>query len=262
MKLLKNKCLPSFFIVGTDTNVGKTVISLLLMKFFFKQGFTPFYLKPLQTGCINALDKESDAKFIYEHIRELRLTNPQDSILYCFKEAKAPLFAARNELSTIPLSDLIYKINKSINDKSPVIIEGAGGLMVPIDSNSLIIDILSHIKVKTIVVGRAGLGTINHCLLSIEALKAKSIKPIGIILSDPEGITSEEMIKENTEAIESFSNVKVLGVIKKIDDFLNISDEYFKIFHNIYPKLYQKRFFLLKTMFYKKFKINPFFYGL
>ncbi|KPA11272.1 ATP-dependent dethiobiotin synthetase BioD [Candidatus Magnetomorum sp. HK-1] len=229
-----NQSHSGIFIVGTDTSVGKTVVSLLLMQFFYKYGIPPFYLKPMQTGCKSPTDTESDARFIYEHIPELKFQNPKNSILYCFKTAKAPLFAAQNESSKIPFFDMINTINQKIEDHAPVIIEGAGGLMVPIDQTNLIIDLISNINAIPIIVGRAGLGTINHCLLTIDALKIRSINPLGVILSDSGALpVSDEMLKENIEAIENFSKVKVLGVIKKIDNFNYILDEYFEMIKKI-----------------------------
>ena len=100
---------PDLFIVGTDTGVGKTVTSLLLMQYFYGLGKTPFYLKPFQTGCKDPYDKESDARFIYKNVRELQKKDPSDSVIYCFDKPKAPFFAARNRVSASSILPLIIR---------------------------------------------------------------------------------------------------------------------------------------------------------
>ena len=73
---------------------GKTVLALLMMQFFFAKGYSPFYLKPVQTGCKDANDTDSDASFIYRHVEPLMDKEPAESVIYCFKNPKAPLYAA------------------------------------------------------------------------------------------------------------------------------------------------------------------------
>src|SRR4030042_3873426 len=87
----------NIFVAGTDTGVGKTVLSLLLMQFFSARGDRPFYLKPLQTGCKDPLDRDSDAAFVYRHVASLKGKDPAESAIYCFRNPKAPYFAARDE---------------------------------------------------------------------------------------------------------------------------------------------------------------------
>ena len=86
-----------YFVLGTDTGVGKTVLSLLLMRFCYQRGDRPFYIKPLQTGCRSPYDTDSDARFVYEHVEALKGKDPAESVIYCFKNPKAPYFAARDE---------------------------------------------------------------------------------------------------------------------------------------------------------------------
>ncbi|MBF0452701.1 MAG: dethiobiotin synthase [Candidatus Magnetomorum sp.] len=225
---------PNIFIVGTDTNVGKTVVSLLLMQYYYHCGYKPFYLKPLQTGCKHSRDISHDARFIYQHIADLESCDPSNSVIHCFKEPKAPWFAARNELSDIHYQGLIEAINQNLYHHSPVVIEGAGGLMVPINKTTLMIDLLAQIDAIPLLVARAGLGTINHTLLSIDVMKSRHIRSFGIVLSDSETPSvSDEMISENIEAIENFSGIKVLGVIKKVNDFFYPSDNCFEVFEKM-----------------------------
>jgi len=211
------------FVVGTDTGVGKTVLSLILMQFFFAQGDTPFYLKPVQTGCIDAYDSDSDAAFIYRHVKPLEDRDPAESIIYCFKNPKAPFFAAHDEKKAIDISVIQRTVAEKAEVHTPLILEGAGGLLVPVTKKACVADLIVLTKARPIVAARAGLGTINHTILTIEALKARGISPLGIVFIDAgEKQTPPEMIEENQSAIEVVTAVKVAGVISRIDDFAHL----------------------------------------
>jgi len=219
----------NYTIVGTDTHVGKTVVALVLMKYLCKKGYHPLYLKPLQTGCLTTEDTDSDARFVYSHLPELKNEALADHVIHCFQPAKAPWFAARDQNTDINSHDLIDEIHTRNDHSRPCVIEAAGGLMVPINQKTLFIDLLPQIESQTILVARAGLGTINHSLLSIEALLNRNIIPAGIVLSKATSV-SDTMVKENIEAIKAFSDVYVLGVLERIDTFDHIPDHYMAIF--------------------------------
>lgn len=224
----------NFFISGTDTNIGKTVLSFLMMSCLFNKGLTPFYLKPFQTGCQSPLDDDSDATFIYKHIPQLKGKDPAQSVVYCLRNPKAPFFAAMDEniiIDTEKITDIIATKSRSFN---PLVIEGAGGLFVPIDKKTMIIDIAEKTGAKIVLAARAGLGTINHTLLSLEALKSRGIvNPAVVLLNPKKDSVPEELIKENSEAIELMSGVKPAGVINHIDDFSTIDSETFAVIERI-----------------------------
>jgi len=202
--------------------VGKTVLSLIMMQLFYKKGYSPFYLKPLQTGCRDPYDEDSDARFIYQNVGALSGKDPADSVIYCFENPKAPYFAARDEGKEKEIDVRVIQdiVNKKTHFFNPVIIEGAGGLLVPVDENTLMIDLIELTASKPIIAARAGLGTINHTLLTLEALNRRDMKPFGIVLMDSgETPTPRDMISENIEAIEKASGMKVAGVIGRIEDF-------------------------------------------
>ncbi len=206
------------FVTGTDTGVGKTVFCLILMKHLFQKGFNPFYFKPFQTGCVSPNDPESDAGFIYRHIPELKEKDSSFSVGYCFKQPKAPYFAARNEGKKIDVDSVREILEEREKGHDWIVIEGAGGLYVPVTEDIMIIDMIELFDADTILVSRASLGTINHTLLSLEALKKRGIKILGTVLMDKED-TPSDMIEENKEAIETYAGTPVLEVIKKINDF-------------------------------------------
>jgi len=210
----------NLIVIGTDTGVGKTVLSLLLMQFFYSEGENPFYLKLIQSGCTNAYDTDSDAQFIYQHVTALKKKDPADSIIYCYKNPKAPYFAARDEGQVIDVELIREVVNKKTSLYSIVIMEAAGGLLVPVTEKLLNIDMIEFTGATPVVVARAGLGTINHTLLTLEILNNRKIDPLGVVFIDAgkEG-TDEHMLRENMECIEKFSGIQVSGVIRKIHDF-------------------------------------------
>ncbi|MDI6777107.1 MAG: dethiobiotin synthase [Syntrophales bacterium] len=210
----------NLFVIGTDTGVGKTVLSLLLMQFFYSRGYSPFYLKPIQTGCKDPRDVNSDATFIYRHVQPLKGKDPAESVIYCFKNPKAPFFAARDEGREIDIRLIRRVVDERSLLHSPVILEAAGGLLVPVSEKILMVDTIRITGARPIIAARPGLGTINHTLLTIEALRRRRIRPAGIVfINSTKEDTAEDMIQENMEAIERFSGIKVGGLIGKIKDF-------------------------------------------
>jgi dethiobiotin synthetase len=208
------------FILGTDTGVGKSILSLCLMRYLTARGYDPFYLKPVQTGCATPGDEGSDARFIYAHIDSLKDEECGGSVIYCFREAKAPLFAARNEGREVDFPFLVEEIGRRGGEGRPRVIEGAGGVFVPVAEGRMMIDLVEKTGARPVVAARAGLGTINHTLLTIEALRSRGMPPPGVVLIDSgETCTPSAMIEENIEAIEQASGLRVSGVIPRIADF-------------------------------------------
>lgn len=177
------------FITGTDTNVGKTTISSWLC---LHTGYS--YFKPIQTGNIFSTDSHQ--------ISGLTNTNVyKESFVY--KEPLSPHLAASLENGSIDINKI--KLPKAHN----LIIEGAGGVLVPINKTTLMVDLIKKLAISTILVARSTLGTINHTLLSLEALRARNIPIWGVILN---GLHSQD----NLEAIEFYGKVRVLASVPKL----------------------------------------------
>ena len=222
------------FVVGTDTGVGKSVVSLLLMQLLFAKGLEPFYLKPFQTGCTDPYDKDSDARFIYEHTGALKGRDPARSVVYCYPGAKAPYIAAMQNDDTIDL-DTVRKVVTAKREKySPLVVEGAGGLLVPVTGNALMVDMVRELACRPLLVARAGLGTINHTLLSLEALRHRQMEPLGVVLLDPAPATEDpELVYENIETIRIRGDVQIGGPICGISDFSNPPPSAYAVLDNL-----------------------------
>jgi len=175
-------------ICGTDTDVGKTIVSS-----FFVQGLKGVYWKPIQSGTEEGTDTKTVCKLLnLEPNRHL-------SERYKFKAPVSPHWAAEKESSFIEPNNLnLPDLNKLI------IIETAGGLMVPLNRNWLQIDQLKVWGAPIILVARTGLGTLNHTLLSLEALKNRNINVLGIVLNGPPH-------NDNPKTLEQFGDTKVLA---------------------------------------------------
>lgn len=210
----------AIFITATGTNVGKTMLSALIMTKYAKSHSLK-YFKPIQTGSVQdsdllkvvTLSKLPD-KFFMEHE-------------YHFLKPASPHYAAELEFKSIDTMKLVDKLRTLHSEK--IIIEGAGGLHVPLNSGSLYVDILRKTKLPTILVCDTKLGTINHSLLSIESILSKDIPLLGFYMYGEKN----ELLKNNAYTIQNFSKVKCLGDIfvpEKINDsvgFLPFVDQYF-----------------------------------
>jgi len=214
------KPIPDICVVGTDTGVGKTVVSLLLMQRLYAEGYDPFYLKPFQTGCADPYDVDSDAAFVYRHTPALRTLDPARSVIFCYPHPKAPLYAACDAGEGIDPEKIHQRIREVRSAHSPLVVEAAGGLLVPVTEDQTVADLMAPLQCRPLLVARAGLGTINHTLLSIEALQKRGFSPMGVVLVQPGGTDEDPgLVRENMAAIENFSGVRVGGVVPAIADF-------------------------------------------
>jgi len=185
----------TYFVTGTDTDVGKTVASGLLTA-----QLGAYYWKPIQSGIIEAEDKET--------VREIAAI-PSERILPCSYELREPLSpheAARREGVRIDLA----RIEKPKVD-GPLVIEGAGGVYVPLNDDDMMLDLIKKMTCEVIIIARSGLGTINHTLLTLNALRSYEIPVKGVILNGP-------LNPCNKIAIEQFGKVGILGQIPFIED--------------------------------------------
>ncbi len=185
----------TFFVTGTDTGVGKTYVSALLAR-----GLGAYYWKPVQSGSVEGLD--SRAVMDLAGLEQSRII-PE---VYVFKEPVSPHLAARME-GVILDSGLIGLGDKPV----PLVIEGAGGVMVPLNEQDLIIDLLKKLAVPVLVVAPNRLGVINQTLLTLQALKFAAVDVLGVILNMGRS-------NDHQEAIERFSGVPVLAQLEKFRD--------------------------------------------
>jgi dethiobiotin synthetase len=214
------KPIADIMVVGTDTGVGKSVVALLLMQLFYHRGYLPFYVKPFQTGCVDPYDADSDAAFVYRFTAALKDKDPAPSITHCYPSPKAPLFAARDAGQNIDLDTVQGVIEQKRSNYHPLIVEAAGGLLVPVTATRTVADLIPMLHCRPLLAARPGLGTINHTLLSIDQLRRRNIDLLGVVFVESWGdATDPDLVKENKEAIETFGAVHVGGMIPWLHDF-------------------------------------------
>jgi dethiobiotin synthase len=179
---------PHIFITGTHTDIGKTLVSAMLLSAALQQGIQAHYFKPIQTG------RDCDCTTVKE------LTQAADTAiqkpLFSFALPAAPYTAARAEKKEIHLQPIQAYI-QSLQQTS-CIVEGAGGLLVPIAENIVTRDLILALGMPLLIVASTALGTINHTLLTIEAALSKNIQITGIVLSGKADASLRSVFKKYT----------------------------------------------------------------
>lgn len=204
------------FLTGTDTDIGKTVVTTLLVHFFQKRNIPLFSYKPIQTGAIwqNGEWKAPDPE-VYENV--VKPSSHQEFYGLLFQKASSPHLAARHEGTSINVDEIKEKIALAERKYKHVIVEGAGGLFVPITDNGYcMIDLMQDLSYPVILVARAGLGTINHTVLSVEALKNRNIPIAGIIFNQL-SVEDHEIEEDNRAMVQKLTNVPVIGSVPYTD---------------------------------------------
>lgn len=171
------------FVSGTDTGVGKTVISAGLTRLARSRGINCVGLKPVETGCPinNGMLQPLDGTVLWD--ASDRTFSLDVCAPYRFAMPASPFRAAAMEDGNLTVSDLVEHVLTVSEDAEMVIVEGAGGLMAPVEDHKVMIDVISALGFPTLLVGRLALGTINHTMLSLEALVRRNIPVKGIVLS-------------------------------------------------------------------------------
>ncbi len=199
------------FITGTDTGVGKTFVSVGLLKALKETGLNVCPMKPVETGCKvqrGELVPEDTLKLI----KAAQVSEPVDLINpYRFRQPLAPAIASELEGAVISRKKIISAYNKLSNKYDITIIEGAGGIMVPIRKSYLFLDLIKDLALPVIIISRPGLGTINHTLLTIEAARNRGIDITGVIINWSVDIKKDASVKTNPQMIKKLTGVPVLG---------------------------------------------------
>lgn len=196
----------AIFVTGTDTEVGKTYIMILLAQYYREKGLDVGVMKPISCG----REEENDGLKLkrvlglsdfLETINPIRLSHPL-----------APYVALKKEGKLFDLNSIKNSFNILSRFYDLILVEGVGGALVPIKENYLVADLIKDLNIPALIVARSGLGTINHTLLTVEALKKREIHTLGVVLNGFKGDLAEE---DNPQTIEKFSGLPILAKIKE-----------------------------------------------
>lgn len=200
----------AFFITGTDTNVGKTYVACKLIADYVAQGYKVIGMKPVAAGC-----ELVDGAWVNEDVLKLEaasnvkaprsLTNP-----YSFKQPIAPHIAAENENVKIEIKVIQQAFKQLADMVDIVIVEGAGGFLVPLNKSETMADLAGALNLPIILVVGMKLGCINHSLLTVEAIKARNLRLYGWIANpiDP----NMQVAVENIATLEQLIKAPKLSV--------------------------------------------------
>ncbi|MCX5885675.1 MAG: dethiobiotin synthase [Proteobacteria bacterium] len=205
------------FITGTDTGVGKTLISGSLASALRKQGMNVGVMKPVESGCSRVEGRliPSDALFLKEFSRsndDIDLINP-----YRLEHPLAPAAAAEMEGVKIELKRIEDAYNRMERNHDLMLVEGAGGLLVPLGDSLLIVDLIKSLRLPALVIACSSLGTINHTLLTLRTAEVSGIEVLGVIINH---VTPDRGLAEETcvSSIKKFTRVPILGVFPFVED--------------------------------------------
>ena len=194
----------AIFITATDTAAGKTVAAFVVGVLLENQGLDVGVMKPVQCA-------GGDARFLKKALRlqdELRVINP-----FYAPEPLSPHLAFRRAKIKFDKRRVQDELEKLRTRHDIVLVEGAGGLMVPLTNSYYNTDLIADLKARVIIVARPGLGTINHTLLTINEAKKRGLMIMGIIFCQTKPVRRGLPENTNPREIEKLSGVKVLGII-------------------------------------------------
>lgn len=186
---------PRVFITGTDTGIGKTLVSAILVA-----GLGADYWKPIQCGIDGATDREWV-------IRSAGIPPSRThKEAYLFQHPLSPHAAARLEGVAIDLDAIALPACAA---SRTVVVEGAGGIMVPLNDRHYMLDLMRHLSLPILLVASSALGTINHTLLSLEQLRRYGLEVLGVVVNGPRNET-------NCDAIREYGRVKILAEVEHL----------------------------------------------
>lgn len=204
------------FITGTDTGVGKTLVCGCLAGYLREQGRQVITQKWVQTGC----SEFPEDLILHRRLGGLEEITELDDALnpYRFAFPASPHLAAAREGASID-PEVIANAYRQLGGRFDlVLVEGAGGALVPLTGDMLIIDLVARLGLAALVVVRNGLGCINHALLTIEALRNRHIPLAGLVFNRPEPDGEEEILRDNPPTIAHLTGATVLGELPYLAD--------------------------------------------
>lgn len=206
------------FITGTDTGVGKTIVTAGILHLLISKGFKASYFKAALSGTEeNGVSIPSDTSIVCK-VSELN-EKFDDITPYMYKTPVSPHLASKLENRTISKEIVMEKFKQLKQKYDYIVAEGSGGIVCPLIDNKneiyLLEDLIKDLKMDVIVVARAGLGTINHTVLTVKYIKSLGIGVKGIIIN---GYKNNVMCNDNIELIKKYTRIPMLGVVDWIDD--------------------------------------------
>ena len=202
------------FITGTDTGVGKTAVTAALLTLLRRRGVDAVPMKPVQTDCLRR-GRELIAPDLDFCLRMAGLRaqgeERNDMCPFRFVPACSPHLAARLARQPIQLRCIMAAYRNLAARHDAVLVEGAGGALAPIGGGRTMLDIMRALDLPVLIVARPGLGTINHTLLTLAAVRAAHLKIAGILFADTQPGRWGQIERDNVETIRRLGQVPIIG---------------------------------------------------
>ena len=181
-KRLANNSRPrGVFITATDTGVGKTLVTSALAVCLTQRGIDVGVMKPIETGVSRSAKAQSDGARLRNAAGNC---DPMAEVSpYVFRHSMAPFSAARAEKTTVQIATIMRAFRALSQKHAFMLVEGVGGVQVPITQSLNVLDLIHQMKLSAIVVGQSGLGGINHALLTLHALRQRKIPIVALVLN-------------------------------------------------------------------------------
>lgn len=206
------------FITGTDTGVGKTVVTAAILAWLRHQGFSAGVMKPIETGvnCECSSPANSDALFLME------CGGIEDDLAeVCpirMKPAASPFQAALIENRTLQPESILSAYRSLAEKYDWMLVEGVGGTRVPITRDYGVVDLIRDLYLPTVVVARYQLGTLNHTLMTLDTLKQNGIPLRGVVFNQTSLEAPDVIEQDQPRLIEELSEAKILGKFPHINN--------------------------------------------
>lgn len=218
------------FVTGTDTDVGKTVITAAFVACLRKQGVDAVPMKPVQTGCRREGDRlvAPDVEFILRVSGLVNVLVDEDDLIcpYRFEPACSPHLAAERDGTRIEIDRIQECYEELARKHELVVVEGAGGVLVPLDENKTMLDLMRKLALPVAVVSRPGLGTINHTLLSVGALAWADLRVLGVVFNAADNSAHSYIEEDNVKTVRKMGEVSVLGTMPFVNDIEGDNPEF------------------------------------
>jgi len=202
----------SYFVIGTDTNVGKTYIASALIRHFVKAGFQTIGMKPIASGC----ELNTQGECLNEDVLTLSAASNVQASLdlvnpYHFSPAIAPHIAAEQVGGVIDTDVISHAYDELLKLTDVVVVEGAGGFMVPLNATETLADLVLKLDIPVVLVVGMRLGCINHALLTVEAIKARGLTLAGWVANQVDA--DMPMFDENLASLQQRIDAPCLSVV-------------------------------------------------
>jgi len=205
-----------YFITGTDTGVGKTNVTAALLRCFLDAGHNALAIKPIQTGCRKTVDGfiaedvETYAQFTESYFPK----GYPDACCRKFHPACSPHLAAQLVEEELDVEKLTYDIKQLSADKQLVLVEGAGGALVPLGQGETLLDLMERLALPVILVADNRLGVVNHALMTVKAIRERGLTLAGIVMTNTSPVQDDAYLRQNNiETIAEYGDVSILAEI-------------------------------------------------